>query len=281
MARHERGLEIKSPDEIRAMRRAGLVVAQALEEMRLATVAGATTSDIDAIARDVLASAGATSSFLGYDIGYGIPPYPATICISVNDEVVHGIPSSRVLVDGDLVSIDFGAVVDGWHGDAAITVAVGSVEAALEELSAVTRSALWRGIATVRPQVQVGDISAAVEASIRSADRRYGIVAEYTGHGIGTRMHMSPDVPNLGRPRRGPVLPAGVVVAIEPIVTLGQAGTEVMDDEWTVVTVDSSVAAHWEHTVAITSKGAWVLTAPDGGEADLAALGLVFAPLGD
>jgi methionyl aminopeptidase len=281
MPRTVAGLEIKSTDELRLMRRAGLVVAHALAEMAAAAQPGATTADLDVVAREVLAREGATSNFLNYDVGFGIPPYPAVVCISVNDEIVHGIPGDRVLVDGDLVSIDFGAIVDGFHGDSALTVAVGTVAPEALALSDVTRGALAAGLARVRPEVYVGDISSAVQSYVRAAPDRYGIVAEYTGHGIGTRMHMHPDVPNLGRPGRGPKLPVGAVVAVEPMVTLGSPGTDVLDDDWTVVTRDGKVAAHWEHSVAVTPGGCWVLTAEDGGESILEAAGGRFAPLGD
>jgi methionyl aminopeptidase len=281
MPRNAAGLEIKSTDELRVMRRAGLVVARALKDMAAAAVAGTTTAELDTVAREVLASENATSSFLNYDVGFAIPPYPAVVCISVNDEIVHGIPGDRVLVDGDLVSIDFGAIVDGFHGDAALTVAVGDVAPEALTLSDVTRLSLAAGLARVRPEVSVGDISSAVQAYIRAASARYGIVAEYTGHGIGTRMHMNPDVPNLGRPGRGPKLPVGAAVAVEPMVTLGNPGTDVLDDDWTVVTRDGKVACHWEHTVAVTPGGCWVLTAEDGGEAILTAAGGLYAPLGD
>ena len=281
MPRTVGGLEIKSLDELRVMRRAGLVVAHALAEMASAAVVGATTAQLDVVAREVLAREGATSNFLNYDVGYGIPPYPAVVCISVNDEVVHGIPGERVLADGDIVSIDFGAIIDGFHGDSALTVAVGTVAPEALALSDVTRLALAAGLARVRPEVSVGDISSAVQSYIRAAPQRYGIVAEYTGHGIGTRMHMNPDVPNLGRPGRGPKLPVGAVVAIEPMVTLGSPGTDVLDDDWTVVTRDGKVACHWEHSVAVTPGGCWVLTAEDGGEAILKAAGGRFAPLAD
>jgi len=280
MPRIDGGLEIKTVEELLVMRRAGLVVAHALAEMAAAAVAGTTTAELDLVARDVLAREGATSNFLNYDVGYGIPPYPAVVCISVNDEIVHGIPGERVLADGDLVSIDFGAIVDGFHGDAALTVAVGTVAPEALTLSEITRGALAAGLARVRPDVRVGDISAAVQGYVRAAPARYGIVAEYTGHGIGTRMHMDPDVPNLGRPGRGPKLPVGASVAVEPMVTLGSPGTDVLEDDWTVVTRDGNLACHWEHTVAVTPGGCWVLTAEDGGEALLKAAGGRYAPLG-
>ena len=191
MPRNVAGLEIKSTDELLVMRRAGLVVAHALAAMAAAALPGTTTAQLDLVAREVLAREGATSSFLNYDVGYGIPPYPAVVCISVNNEIVHGIPGDRVIVDGDLVSIDFGAIVDGFHGDAALTVAVGTVVPEALTLSDVTREALAAGLARVRPEVSVGDISSAVQSHVRAAPARYGIVAEYTGHGIGTRMHQA------------------------------------------------------------------------------------------
>ncbi len=260
------------------MRRAGLVVARALREVRGAASAGVTTGDLDLVARDVLASAGARSSFLGYDIGHGIPPYPAVTCISVNAEVVHGIPGDRVLAEGDLVSVDFGAIVDGFHGDSAISFVIGE-HAVRERLSGVTREALWRGIAAARLGGNVGDISWAVESSVRSQPERYGIVADYTGHGIGTAMHQPPDVPNLGRRGRGPKLVRGMCLAVEPMLTAGRAATDVLDDDWTVVTADGSDAAHWEHTITVTKGGIWVLTAEDGGEEMLDSLGVRFGPL--
>lgn len=273
--RREPPVQLKTPAQLRLMREAGLVVAAALDAAVAAAQPGVSTAEVDAAAAAVITGAGATASFLGY---HG---YPATLCISVNDEIVHGIPGPRVLADGDLVSIDFGAIVDGFHGDAAVTVAVGTATAETLRLSEVTRSALAAGLARVRPEVSVGDISAAVQSYVRSVPERYGIVADYTGHGIGTQMHMVPDVPNLGRPGRGPRLPVGAAVAVEPMVTLGSPGTDVLDDDWTVVTRDGKPACHWEHTVAVTPGGCWVLTAEDGGESILAAAGGRFAPLAD
>lgn len=259
MFRRPGGIEIKRPEDFAAMRRAGLVVAEALRLCSQACVAGTTTRDLDEVAAGVLRDAAAGSSFLGY---FG---YPAVLCVSVNDEVVHGIPGDRVLRDGDLVSIDFGAVVDGWHGDAAVTVPVGSVPAELLALSEVTRDALWAGLAQARPGGRLGDVGAAVEGTVNSADRGYGILRDYVGHGIGTRMHMEPAVPNFGPAGRGPRLKPGMAIAVEPMVTLGSPDVFTHADEWTVSTVDRSFAAHWEHTVAITEDGPWVLTAPDGG----------------
>jgi methionyl aminopeptidase len=275
-----RGIELKTPAELRQMRRAGLVVAQALAAMAEAVQPGVTTADLDRVARAVLAREGATSSFLGYSPGWGMPPYPATVCTSVNEVVVHGIPSERVLADGDLVSIDFGAILDGYHGDAAVTVEVGTVTPAHHALSETTREALWAGLGAARLGGTVGDLSHAIERAIRRQGR-YGIVREYTGHGIGTAMHQDPDVPNLGRPRRGPTITEGLCLAVEPMVTAGSAKTAVLEDDWTVVTADSSWSAHWEHTMTVTPHGLWVLTAPDGGEAELTRRGLPYGPLSD
>jgi methionyl aminopeptidase len=261
-------IQLKSTDQIALMRAAGLVVARALSAMRDAVAPGVSTADLDAVARDVLVEAGATSSFLGY---HG---YPAVICASVNDRVVHGIPSAgEKLAAGDLISIDFGAIVDGWHGDAAISVPVGEVRPEIAALSATCEAAMWDGLAAANSGARLTDISHAIEKSIRSAGR-YGIVAGYGGHGIGSEMHMAPHILNYGRPGKGPRLLPGMALAIEPMVTLGSRATEELDDGWTVVTVDGSWAAHWEHTVAILEDGPWVLTAPDGGRAELSRRGV-------
>lgn len=279
MRRRDR-IEIKTDEQLRAMRRSGLVVASILGAVREAAAAGVTTAELDALAADRIRQAGACSSFLGYGAGSGVPPYPAVTCISVNAEVVHGIPGERILVDGDLVSVDFGVSIDGWHGDSAITFAVGEPSGEVAALCEATRTAMWDGIAAARIGGRVGDISHAVETSVRHQGVRYGIVADYTGHGIGSAMHQPPDVPNLGRPGRGELLTKGMCLAVEPMVTLGSATTAELDDEWTVVTRDGSVAAHWEHTFALTHDGVWVLTAEDGGEAELRARGVPFGPLG-
>ncbi len=207
--------------------------------------------------------------------GYSHPPFPATICASVNDQVVHGIPGGRILESGDVLSIDCGAIVDGWHGDAAITVAVGEVRPEVAELMEVTEESLWRGLAAARLGGRVSDIGHAVESYVRSRGD-YGILEDYTGHGIGTQMHQPPNVPNVGRPGRGPKLVRGLALAVEPMVTLGSAETDLDDDEWTVVTSDGSWAAHFEHTFTLTPEGAWVLTALDGGEQRLRELGVPF-----
>jgi methionyl aminopeptidase len=273
MSRLREHIELKSVADIGRMRAAGLVVARALGEMRAAVAPGVTTQDLDAIARSVLIDEGATSSFLNY----GAPPYPAVICASVNAEIVHGIPTeSTVLREGDLISIDFGAIVDGWHGDAAITVAVGSVSPAVAQLSAACEKALWDGLVAARAGGRLSDISHAVETSVR-ASGRYGIVTGYGGHGIGSQMHMDPHVQNHGRPGRGPRLVAGMALAIEPMITMGSPETRNLADQWTVATADGSLSAHWEHTVAILDDGPWVLTAVDGGRAELAARGVALS----
>ena len=266
-------VELKSPAQVELMRAAGIVVHDALALVREAARAGMTTAALDAVAERHVRDAGATPSFLGY----GDPPFPATTCISVNDEVVHGIPGPRVLAEGDVVSVDCGAVVDGWHADAALTFTIGEAPPDIARLLEVTEEALWRGIAAVRDGGRVGEVSAAVQghldaASTRSA-RPYGIVRDYTGHGIGSALHQPPDVPNTGRARSGPKIVEGMAIAVEPMVVLGNAATVTADDEWTVLSADGSVAAHFEHTLAVTATGTWVLTAADGGRARLEALG--------
>jgi methionyl aminopeptidase len=264
-------IQLKTPEQIGLMRRAGLVVARALREMSAAVAPGVTTADLDALAREILADEGATSSFLGY---HG---YPAVICASVNEQVVHGIPSaSRRLAGGDLISIDFGAIVEGWHGDAAVTVPVGDVAPELRQLSETCRTSLWDGLAAARVGGRLTDISHAVETSIRRRGR-YGIVAGYGGHGIGTEMHMAPHILNYGRAGKGPRLVAGMALAVEPMITAGGRATRELDDGWTVETVDGSAAAHWEHTVALFDDGPWVLTADDGGRAELDARGVALS----
>lgn len=279
--RRRAAIEAKTDTQIIAMRAAGRVVAEILSAVRDAAKPGVTTAELDALAAEHIAAAGAVSSFLGYGSSFGMPPYPAVTCISVNEEIVHGIPGTRILAEGDLVSVDFGVSVNGWHGDSAITFGVGELSVERAALSEATREAMWAGITAARVGGHIGDISHAVERSIRKRSAGLGVIAEYTGHGIGRRMHEPPDVPNVGRPGRGELIGKGTCLAIEPMVTLGGDGTATLDDEWTVVTRDGSAAAHWEHTVAIRPAGLWVLTAADGGEAELAARGVPFAPLGD
>ena len=265
----ERGIEIKTPAQIELMRQAGLVVGKTLELLRHTAVAGMTTGELDAVAHDNIRSMGATSNFLGYHGFTGV------ICTSVNDEVVHGIPGARVLNDGDIISIDCGAIVEGWHGDAATTVAIGEVPPNVSELMRVTEESMWRGIAAASLGGRVSDISHAIETYIESQGS-YGIVEGYTGHGIGTAMHQPPNVPNYGRPGRGAKLVKGLALAVEPMVTLGTADSRTLADDWTVVTSDGTWAAHFEHSFTLTDEGAWILTAIDGGEAKLKELGVPF-----
>jgi methionyl aminopeptidase len=273
-------VEIKNPEQIAKMRAAGLVVAAIHEATREAAVPGATTKDLDDVARKVLADHGAKSNFLGYG------GFPATICTSVNDVVVHGIPdTATVLKDGDIISIDCGAIVDGWHGDAAYTAFVGTGHAPeLIELSRVTEESMWAGIAAFRKGDRLVDISRAIETYIRRQPKpgggKYGIIEEYGGHGIGSQMHMDPHLLNyVSRKRgKGPRLVPGLCLAIEPMVSLGTPLTHVLEDEWTVKTDDGTWSSHWEHSIALTEEGPLVLTAPDGGKAKLAEYGITAAP---
>ncbi len=267
----DRGVEIKTPEQIALMRKAGLVVGRTLELLRASARPGMTTGKLDALAEESIRSSGATPSFKGYSH----PPFPASICTSVNDEIVHGIPGDRVLAEGDVVSVDCGAIVEGWHGDAAVTFVLGDPSAEAAELMRVTEEALWRGIAAARQGGRVTDISHAVERYVRSQGS-FGIVEEYTGHGIGSAMHMPPNVPNYGKPGRGPRLIPGLALAVEPMVGVGNAGNVLLDDDWTVATQDGSLAAHFEHTFTLTDRGTWVLTALDGGAERLAALGVPY-----
>ena len=261
--RRGQAIQIKTPEQFAIMREAGLVVARTLDVVAAAVRPGVSTAELDALAEREIRAAGATPSFLGY---HG---YPATICTSVNEEIVHGIPTpARRLDEGDIISIDCGAIVGGWHGDAARTVGVGAISAKHAALLSACEAALWHGLAQALPGGRLGDISHAVQTSVEQAGP-YGLVEEYTGHGIGTAMHMDPPVPNYGRPGRGPRLRAGMALAIEPMVVLGSPETILLDDGWTVITADGSWAAHFEHTVAITAGGPWVLTAADGGQAGL------------
>ncbi|GAA3067371.1 type I methionyl aminopeptidase [Pseudonocardia yunnanensis] len=256
-----RDIELKSPDELDAMRAAGGLVANTLAAVIELARPGVSTKELDALAEQTIRDAGAVPSFLGY---HG---YPASICASVNEQIVHGIPSgSQVLADGDLVSVDCGAILEGWHGDAAVTILVGAVSDADRALSAACEAALHAGIAAVRPGDRLSDISYAVQTASEEAGKRdgvkYGIVAEYGGHGIGTSMHMDPFLPNFGDPGQGPRLVPGMALAVEPMLTAGDPETRELDDGWTVVTADGGRAVHWEHTVAITEDGPRVLTLP-------------------
>ena len=264
-----RMIQIKTPQEIELMRGAGLVVAGAIAAVRAAVRPGVTTGELDAIAEDHIRSKGAVPSFLGY---HG---FTGSICASINDEIVHGIPSpTRKLALGDNISIDCGAILHGWHGDSAITVTVGEPSAEDAALIDVTERSMWAGLARALVGGRLTDISAAVEQVITAEAHPYGIVDHYGGHGIGTEMHQDPHVLNYGRPGRGPKLVPGLALAIEPMVTVGDPATVELEDGWTVVTKDGSRAAHFEHTVAITPEGPWVLTAEDGGAAGLAPFGI-------
>jgi methionyl aminopeptidase len=242
----------KNPEQVALMRRAGRVVAEMHEACVLAAKPGATTGDLDLAAREVLDRRGARSNFLNY---HG---FPAVACISPNEVIVHGIPGDRVIDDGDIVSIDCGAIIEGWHGDAAITIPVGTIDDESRLLLATTKAALEAGIAAATPGNRIGDIGAAVEGVARAAG--YSVVKEYVGHGIGTAMHEDPEVPNYGTAGRGLRLREGMVLAIEPMVNLGTADTLLLDDGWTVTTADGSRSAHFEHTIAITANGPQVLT---------------------
>ncbi len=238
------------------MRRAGRVVAEMHARVREAVRPGVTTAALDAIAREVLDRRGARSNFLGY----GHPPFPGVICASPNDVIVHGIPGSRVLGEGDIISIDCGAIVDGWHGDAAFTMGVGVISPEAARLIEVTEASLAAAVAAMQPGGRLSDIGAAIQTTAERAG--FSVVREYTGHGIGMAMHEPPDVPNFGRPGRGRRLGPGQTYAVEPMVCAGRASTRVLADQWTVATADGSWAAHAEHTIAVTDEGPEILTRP-------------------
>lgn len=299
-------LPLKSSDDIRAMRRAGLVTGSALRASALAARPGMTTQDVDAVAHDHMRERGATPSFLGY---HG---FPATLCISVNDEVVHGIPGPRVLSEGDVVSLDCGAIVDGWHGDSALTFVVGASDDnpagaarvaarhagedphldeagliaaaggdAVRSLVLAAEGSMWAGIRALAAGKRLNDVGSQVEAALRTGYAEladFEIVDGYTGHGVGRELHQEPTVYNEAVSERLPKVETGLVVAVEPMVTLGTYETHELDDGWTVKTDDGSLAAHFEHTVAVTERGLWVLTAHDGGRS---ALGDLYGGLDD
>jgi methionyl aminopeptidase len=273
-------IQLKTDVEVEKMRLAGLVVAETLAAVRAAVAPGVTVRQLDAIAEHEIRSRGAVPSFLDYLPGVGYVPrgpdrnsFPATICASVNDEIVHGIPDDRRLASGDIVSVDCGAILDGWHGDAAVTLPVGQVSDQAAELLEVCEGSLWAGIGAMQVGNRLRDIGAAVEDHVHAAGD-FGIVAEYGGHGIGTEMHQDPHVLNYRTRVRGPKLVPGLVLAIEPMINIGTAETVLLDDGWTVTTADGSLSAHFEHTVAVTDDGPWVLTALDGGAARLGSLGV-------
>jgi methionyl aminopeptidase len=247
----------KSRAEIDRMARAGAVVARAHEELMERLRPGMTTLDLDRIAEKVIVDAGAIPSFKGYR------GFPATLCTSPNDQIVHGIPSADVVLqEGDVLSIDCGAIVEGFHGDSATTLIVGGEQAVspeVRDLVCQTRNAMWRGLEQAQHGKRLGDVGAAIEAV--AVERGYGVVREYVGHGIGRALHEDPSVPNYGRAGKGLKMTRGWVIAIEPMFNLGTERTRTLEDEWTVVTEDGALSAHWEHTVAITEDGPWVLTA--------------------
>ncbi len=277
MVRLGRGI-YKSAEELASMVRPGLVTAASLEAVRSAIRSGISTAELDSIAEATIRAAGGVPNFMKE------PGYRHTICSSVNDEVVHGVPGERMLQAGDAVSIDSGAEVAGWNGDAAFTVVLPDparpdLVAERQRLAEVTEQSLWHGIATLATARYLNHVGAAIEDYIRSQGD-YGILTEYVGHGIGRSMHEAPPVFNYRVHRSGPEIKPGLVVAIEPMVTAGGIDTYVKEDDWTVATTDGKAAAHWEHSVAVHKGGIWVLTAADGGAAGLASFGVVPVPIG-
>ncbi|NKG20300.1 type I methionyl aminopeptidase [Paeniglutamicibacter terrestris] len=274
MALGQRKIEYKTNGQILKMRAAGLVLAEALDEAVAAAQIGVTTAHIDSVFAAVLERHGAISNFKGY---HG---FPATICASVNEEVVHGFPSDYVLKDGDVLKIDGGAVIEGWHADSARTVILGTAAPEDQRLSDVTQEAMWRGIAALAEARFVGQIGDAIDDYVSGVPGApLGILEDYVGHGIGTEMHMAPDVLNYRTGHRGARVKPGMCLAIEPMLVRGGLETKVLADDWTVVTVDGARASQWEHTVAVHMGGIWVLTAHDGGVAGLAPFGVVPSPL--
>ncbi len=267
-------ITLKNLEQLKVMRQAGLVVYEGLEAVKKEIAPGVTTNHLNEVAIKVLKKNGAKSNFLNY---HG---YPAVICASVNDEIVHGIPNQRKLEEGDILSIDFGAIINGWHGDSAFTVAVGQVRSNEEaKLIQVCEDSMWHGIAAATVGGRLTDISHAIESYINSQGT-YGILREYGGHGIGTAMHEDPHVLNFGAAGLGPELQVGMVLAIEPMPTLGTHKTKTLDDDWTVVSIDGSRGAHFEHSFALLPDGKpFVLTSPDGGQEKLSSLGVAISDL--
>jgi methionyl aminopeptidase len=273
----------KTPDELRLMVQPGLVTARSLAAVRAAIRPGITTLELDAIADSTIRSLGGVSNF------QMVPGYSHTLCTSVNDDIVHGIPGSRVLQEGDIVSIDSGADVGGWNGDSAITVVLDDPSrpdevAARRLLSDVTEQALWHGIARLATARHLNEVGEAVEDYVENHPSiddgaTYGILTDYIGHGIGRSMHEAPPVFNYRVRQKGPEVKPGLVVAIEPMITAGTTETYVREDEWTVASADGSMSSHWEHSVAVHKDGIWVLTAEDGGAAALAPLGVTPVPI--
>jgi methionyl aminopeptidase len=252
---------LKSPKEIELMRQAGRILAQTLLLLAENVKPGITTGELDEMAYKFIRSQGAIPSFKNYQPHPALPPFSGTICASVNEEIVHGIPGERVLKEGDIISLDCGTIYRGWQGDSALTVPVGKINPELEKLLATTKASLEAGIPLARPGNRIGDISHAIEERIKKGGD-YGIVQEYGGHGIGRKLWEEPSVPNHGQAGRGVSLRAGMVIAIEPMLNLGTEETETLDDMWTVITKDHKQSAHFEHTVAITDHGPDILTLP-------------------
>jgi len=260
-------------DQLKTMRRAGLLVRGTLDLIKSQIKAGITTSALDAVAEANIKRGGGTSNFKGY---HG---FPATICVSINDEIVHGIPGERMIMPGDVVSVDCGAIIDGWHGDAAFTVIVDPIDTEQQKMLDVCEESMWVGIAAGKSGAKLSDIGHAIETYI-NAQGKYGILREYGGHGIGTAMHMEPHILNYGKPGNGPKIEPGMVFAIEPMITMGSERTRVLEDNWTVVTVDKSRGSHFENSYCIAPDGKpFVLTATDGGRAELARFGIEVSEL--
>lgn len=269
----------KSPAQLQAMVEPGLITAAALRAVREHVAPGVTTLELDAIAADVIRSRGAESNF------QLVRGYRHTVCASVNEQVVHGIPGARPLEPGDILSIDAGAQFRGWNGDSAFTIVIPDPDrpelvAARERLSQVTEESLWAGIAAMANAKRIGEIGDAIQTSIESSGEGYGILRDYVGHGIGRKMHEAPSVFNYRVADLGPEVKPGLVLAIEPMVVAGSEETFTEDDDWTVSTIDGSDGSHWEHSVAVHDGGIWVLTAPDGGAAGLAPYGIVPTEIG-
>ncbi|OGS12883.1 MAG: type I methionyl aminopeptidase [Elusimicrobia bacterium RIFOXYA2_FULL_58_8] len=247
-------IDIKTPRDLASMRRASRVVAKTLGLLKILVKPGVSTAELDRFAEGKLRELGAVPAFLGYR------GYPATLCVSINEEIVHGIPSEkRIVREGDIVSLDLGAVCDGFYGDAALTTGAGSVSAQALRLMEATELSLARALAQVKPGARIGDLSHAVEEC--AAENGMSVVREFTGHGIGRRLHEEPSIPNFGKPGAGPVLKAGMTLAVEPMLCLGKAGIVIKNDGWTAVSADGSMAAHYEHTVAVTENGFEILSA--------------------
>lgn len=251
-------IPMKSPRELELMREAARHVGEILLAVRERVRPGVTTAELDRVAQKAIAERGVESSFKGYD-PHGLPPYPGVLCVSVNDEIVHGIPGPRVLADGDIVSLDFGVSVEGYHGDSAVTLPVGvGVPAETEQLLAVTRQCLEDAMECMKPGARLSDIGHAVQQRAEGAG--FAVVREFAGHGIGASLHEAPWIPNYGKPGRGPRLACGMVLAVEPMLVAGRADVRMLDDEWTAVTADGSLAAHFEHTILVTESGGEPLT---------------------